>query len=171
MQYNIHPIIVHFPIALLVLYSFIKIVPVRRWMPTMDWKSVERVLLVFGILGAFVASSTGEIAEHLVRPDRPIVEMHSLFAAISTWMYGLILIGELLSILNKNLIPKLSIAPLTKLCIYLERLLCKPLVQGLLALLGLIAITVTGLLGGVMVYGLSADPIAPIVLKILGLSI
>jgi hypothetical protein len=37
-------------------------------------------------------------------------------------------------------------------------------------LFGLLAISLTGLLGGVLVYGTSADPIAGLVLKLLGIN-
>lgn len=171
MTYNIHPILVHFPIALLLIYSFIKIVPFKRWFPNVSWKHIEIALLVFGVLGAFVASSTGELAEELVNPDRQLVEMHSVFAAASTWFYGLILVGEILSLINPFIILKFNIPPITKLLVYIQQILTNEILSILLAFLGLIAITVTGLLGGVMVYGLTADPIAPIVLQILGISI
>src|SRR5574343_1787155 len=99
MTYNIHPIFVHVPIAFLVIYSIIKVLPLQRWFPSVAWKHIERALLFFGVLGAFVALSTGEVAEHLSRPNRDLVETHSLFAATATWMYVLLLIGEALSML------------------------------------------------------------------------
>ena len=91
MTYNIHPIIVHFPIALLFLYSIIKILPLNKWLPKVAWRDIERVLLVFGVLGAFVALATGQIARHLIQPNRDLIHAHSNFASISTWLYGLLL--------------------------------------------------------------------------------
>ena len=58
MTYNIHPLFVHFPIAFLFIYSLIKIVPVKKWLPKVSWKDIERVLLVVGVLGAFAALSS-----------------------------------------------------------------------------------------------------------------
>ncbi len=171
MAYNIHPILVHFPIALLFLYSVIKILPFGKFFPKVNWRDIERVLLLFGVLGAFVASATGEIAEHLVRPDHNLVETHAAFAATSTWLYGLLLIGEIFSIINRNLIPNINMEFLTKLGILIEKILCHPIFSKILAFAALLAITITGMLGGVMVYGLSADPLAPIVLKMLGINL
>lgn len=171
MNYNIHPMVVHFPIALLVIYTFIKVIPFKKWFPSFAWKNVEQVLLFFGVLGAFAASSTGEIAEHLVRPDHDLVETHAFFAAASTWLYGLLLLGEISAFLNKKVIPKNSINFVTKLFAIIEKVLCEKHISVLLAIFGLVSITITGLLGGVMVYGVTADPIAPIVLQILGLSV
>lgn len=171
MTYNIHPIFVHFPIAFLLLYSFIKIVPFYKWFPRVAWKQIEVVLLVAGVLGAFVANSTGEIAEHLVRPDHNLVEMHATFAGASTWIYGLLLAGELLALLTINIVPKLRLPKLTSFLISIQKILTHRTISAILALLGLVAISVTGLLGGVMVYGTTADPVAGFVLQLLGLSI
>ncbi len=171
MTYNIHPIFVHFPIAFLLLYSFIKIVPFYKWFPRVAWKQVELVLLLAGVVGAFVANSTGEIAEHLVSPDHNLVEMHATFASLSTWVYGLLLIGEILAILTINIIPKIGIPKLTSFLLSIQKILNNRSFSIVLALVGLVAISVTGLLGGVMVYGTTADPVAGIVLQILGISI
>ncbi|MCR4311379.1 MAG: hypothetical protein NUV54_02320 [Candidatus Taylorbacteria bacterium] len=51
MTYNLHPIVVRFPIALLVLYSIIKVLPLFKWFPSVSWKHIELALPVFGVLG------------------------------------------------------------------------------------------------------------------------
>jgi hypothetical protein len=170
MQYNIHPLFVHFPIALLFLYSVIKIIPFKKWFPDSDFKVVEMVLLLFGFLGACMALFTGETAEHIVQPARDLVEMHSFFANISTYIYGTLLVGELSSLVNKNL-SETSQSFIRKISLFLEKVLCNKYFSILLSILGLICISTAGLLGGVMVYGLTADPVAPFVLHLLGLSV
>jgi uncharacterized membrane protein len=169
MSYNIHPLLVHFPIALLLVYSVIKIIPLRKWFPNVSWKHIERALLVFGILGAGAALLTGETAEYLTRPNHDLVETHSLFAATATWLYGILLAGELITFINPWIATKLKSPALLKTFSFLGELLRHPILSTTLAVLGLIMISLTGLLGGVMVYGTSADPVAPFVLKILGL--
>jgi uncharacterized membrane protein len=162
MTYNIHPIFVHFPIALLCVYSLLKIVPLYKWFPSIAWKQTERVLLLLGVMGGFASLYTGEIAEHLVRPEHNLVEMHSVFATVSVWVYSALLIGEIVSVIAmKRTLPKSIVG--------LGKFLTNRWVSGILALIGLITISVAGLLGGVMVYGTSADPFAEVVLKILGL--
>ncbi len=170
MTYNLHPIIVHFPIAMLFLYSIIKIIPLNKWFPNVSWKQIERVLLLVGVLGAFAALYTGDTARHMMRPDHALVEMHSLFATISTWIYGLLLLGEFLSIYRTSNIPKLNSPQVTQFFLFVEKILTNPALSKIMAFLGLVAITVTGMLGGVMIYGTSADPMASTVLKILGLN-
>lgn len=169
MIYNIHPLFVHFPIALLLVYSLIKILPLAKYFPNVAWKHIERALLVFGVLGAFASMTTGETAEHLTNPNEKLVETHAFFASFSTWVYGLLLAGEILSYLNVSFIPRLQTSIITKLTFNLERLLTHPILSKVLAFVGFIAISVTGMLGGIMVYGVTADPLAPMVMQILGL--
>lgn len=170
MTYNIHPIFVHFPIALLFIYSLIKIFPFKKWFPRVSWKHIEILLLVVGVLGAFVAIYTGEIAKHLVNPSsRQLVRMHSLFATTSTWFYGLLLLGEILYFFNPLIIPKLKSLKATSAFLFIQKILNNIFVSKGLAILGIIAISVTGLLGGVIVYGPYADPFAQIVLNLLGI--
>lgn len=172
MTYNIHPIFVHFPIALLFLYSIIKILPLQRWAPRVAWRDIERVLLAIGVLGAFAGLATGETAEHLIRPNHQLVEMHALFASASTWIYGALLLGEIAAIINANYFSfgqNLQLIP--RLLRFIEHILCHPVFSALLAIVGLIAISITGLLGGVIMYGTAADPIAGVVVKMLGISL
>lgn len=169
MTYNIHPIFVHFPIALLTIYSLIRVIPVARWMPQVKWRDIERVLLAIGVLGAFAGLATGETAEHLTHPNHQLVEMHALFASLSTWLYGALLTGEAVAIYNVRswAIRFPFVTNITRL---LERILCNETLSILIAFVALISIGITGLLGGVMVYGISADPLATVVLRLFGIS-
>jgi uncharacterized membrane protein len=172
MTYNIHPIFVHFPIALLLIYSVIKIVPFQKWFPKVAWKHLEMFLLVMGVLGSFAAIYTGEASEHLISPkNRQLLEMHAFFAVASAWLYGLILFGEVLFFINPIITEKIKLPPrVNNFLLLIQKILTNVWLSKLLAFFGLLAIATTGMLGGVLVYGLSADPLAPIVLKLLGIT-
>ena len=142
-----------------------------RIFPNASWKQIERALLVVGVLGAFAALATGDTAEHLFQPNRQVVEAHSTFAAISTWLYGALLLGEAAAVLRSQYANLVKAPFLNKLCMLLEKVLCHPVFSRVLAFLGFFAITTTGLLGGVMVYGSTADPLANVVLKLLGITL
>ena len=138
-------------------------------MPSVAWKQIERVILGVGILGACAALATGDTAEHFAHPARALVEMHSNVAALATWIYGAILAGEILAFGNQKYASKFSPKNwIVKLSRFGEKVLYNQVVAKILAFLGFIAIALTGLLGGAMVYGASADPIAAFVLKLLG---
>lgn len=170
-MYSIHPILVHFPIALLVLYSGIKILPLNRWFPLVAWTHIERAVLVVGVIGAFLSLASGESAEHLTRASRQLVETHAFFASAATWLYGILLAGEVLTVLNPRLLPRLNIQFVSRICMWFQGVITRPLLSKWIAFLALIAMTLTGLLGGVMVYGVTADPLAPFVLKLLGITL
>jgi hypothetical protein len=171
MTYDIHPIVVHFPIALLFLYSVIKILPLDKWLPRVSWRDIERFLLFIGVIGAFIARTTGEMIGGDAPSGNKLLEMHELFASITLWLYGILLVGEIFAIFNGSFIAKLNIAPLSKIGNLIEKIICNKYLSILIAILALVSITVTGMLGGVMVHGLSADPFAPMVLNMLGISI
>ena len=154
---NLHPAIVHFPIALLFIYSVLKILPFYKWFPNVAWKHVERVFIIFGVLGALAAAVTGLIAKSIVHPDERLVLTHASFAVSTAFVYIILLISELVAIYHPAQFPAINFANSSKV--------------KWLALLGLILVFLTGLLGGVLAKGPSADPLAPILLKLLGISL
>lgn len=170
MQYNIHPIFVHFPIAFLMLYSLIKILPLQKWISSISLKVVERILLTAGILGGLLALQTGEIAEHLTNPNHDILEMHEFFASSSVRVYGVILLGELMVIFGSFVNSKIQNKTVLDIYGTLVTLLTNKYLVIILAVVGVVAIALTGLLGGVMVYGTSADPLAEPILSLLGIN-
>ncbi len=172
MNYNIHPIFVHFPIALLFVYSLIKIVPVKKFLPKINWKDIEIFTLIIGVLGALVALATGDGAEHLFRVNRQIVEIHSTFAGLATVLYAALLAGEIAYVLNHNFSEKIkSYSFVKKITSLVEKIFCDKTFSFIISVLALIAISITGILGGALVYGASADPVAGIILKMFGITL
>lgn len=168
MNYNLHPIFVHFPIAFFLLYSLLRLFPWPKKLPTVDWHLPRIVLLIVGLLGAWLANVTGEIASDLVRPDHALVEMHEGFAGASVNLYVVLLILELIIFFPPQWLDNEAGRRLQPLLAKVKKLL-SPWLFRFLALVGAVLIAITGLLGGVMVYGVSADPLAAPMLKLLGL--
>lgn len=172
MNYNIHPLFVHFPIAFLFIYSVLKLLPLARWFPKTAWRDIERSTLVIGLLGALIALATGDAAEELTNYNRQIIEIHANFAGLATALYGMLILGELATFFNERAWTlSASWDLLKRVSRVLERILGNRVVVIILSLLSLIAIMLTGLFGGVIVYGATADPIAPYLLKLFGVAL
>lgn len=162
MEYNLHPIVVHFPIALLMLGALVRILPLKKLFPKVAWLDISRFLLGVGFVGGIAAHITGENAEELLQPQEDLVGAHANAAAVTLWAFGLVVFGECIRFLpekikNNYFVDKVGI------------ILGNSVLQVVLLCVGLVAIFLTGLLGGVLVHGTSADPLAPLVLKILGI--
>jgi len=170
MSYNIHPIVVHVPIVLLCIYSLIKIIPVKKWFPRVAWRDIELLVLVFGVLGALAALWTGDTAEHLYRPNRQLLEVHSTVATVATILYGLLLLGEIAAVKNLHYASAGSQYPVIKRsALLLEKIFMNTMFSIVSAIAALVALTLTGILGGAMVYGTTADPFAASILSIFGI--
>jgi hypothetical protein len=125
---------------------------------------VERVLLFFGTIGAFVALQTGEIAEQLVKPSHDLVEVHSNFATITTYIFGALTLGEICAyVRTKMWFTHKSVARILR---FIDTVFTHRTVSFVLAVVGLIALFVTGVLGGVLVYGTTADPFSPFLISL-----
>jgi uncharacterized membrane protein len=79
---NIHPIVVHFPIALLTLYGVLECV---RWKKVMDFMHafhVKATLVIAGTLGAIVAYISGPEVH-----GSALVSWHEDFATITLCLF------------------------------------------------------------------------------------
>lgn len=165
---NIHPIFVHFPIALMTFYAIAELMRFKKLTQTAYFFYVKAVFVIGGTVSAFLALNTGEGAEDLIdRSLRPLVEMHSTFASASTWIFGVISVLYLISWINKSeLNQKISISSFgsywNKVVTLVNTILNSNFML-LIALVGLVVITITGALGGAIVYGPEVDPIVSVI--------
>lgn len=166
---NIHPLFVHFPIALLVVYSVLElgtyVWPKLRWQ---SWLFPVRAFLLFtGALGTFAALVTGGVAEDLVRHTNQyayIIGVHSTFAAVTTILYLILAAAYLVRIFDRNGWGDRIAGTnnfLIRIWNFKKRfwnVILDSWLLPLIALLALVGMFVTGALGAAIVYGPSADP-------------
>ena len=165
---NIHPLFVHFPIGLLVVYSVLELgtycLPAQR---RQAWAfPVKAFLLFVGVLGAFAALISGGIAEELIEGSSsdPVLEMHALFAATTTVFYLVIAAAYLNRIFAREEWFD-RIAASNRFFAWgwsvkkrLAHFILDTWLLPVFALLALVGMTVTGALGATMVYGPGVDP-------------
>lgn len=167
---NLHPIFVHFPIALLTLYSALEVTKYAK--DSASWKHARAILVFFGTLGAFFSLSTGETAEHLFKDSslRSVLEMHSFLATITTWVYAVLAVSYLLSWLQEerlfSSLPHALKKPVTSILALANLILGTPLAAAL-AILGFIGLAFVGALGAILVYGPNFDPMTSFVYALL----
>lgn len=156
----LHPIVVHFPIALLTVYAVLELIrfPIIKRQPYYFY--LKAFLVVAGAAATFVARFTGEMDAERFTPGDPtlaVIERHELFANLTTAVFSLLALAYLVSWLKKaELSPATPGTWKDKVYRSAERFTESPW-GAALALLGLISVTVTGALGASIIFGPNAD--------------
>ena len=162
---DLHPLVVHFPIGLLLLYGFIELVQVFPFAKNWKLTTTKAILLFVWFAGTVAALKTGEIAEENVR-HTDILELHDSFAHASYWLYLVIVIIYGVYLLDIYCCKRGKHIPILSKLSVITGYLYRYGTLAVLALIGILLLTATGALGGAMVYG--PDPIAEFVIGILG---
>lgn len=157
MTTDIHPLIVHFPIALLSLYVGIEVLSLLVKSRS-DKLFVTKVLLLFiGTVSAMVALETGEIAEGIMW-YWPLVETHSTFAEAAYIVFGILSAIYLARfIIQSNRIKRYMKLQWTILNII--KTTWVHILISIAAIAWFWLLVITGALGAALAYGPEIDPI------------
>ena len=166
---NIHPLFVHFPVALLSIYSLLEVGSYfsKRLRAQVWLAPVKIFLLLVGFLATLTALVTGSMAEDVLGVGGPravIIAVHEPFALATTFIYFLLAgaytvhifdqEGWALRIIGKN--------RLLRRIWHTKKAFARGVLDTgllpLLALFGFVGITITGALGAAIVYGPNIDP-------------
>lgn len=176
---NFHVLVVHFPVALLSIYSCMEFV---RWKVLNEkpyWFYLKAVFVTLGTIGAYAAVMFGGLIEDAIAAQkiatipniRDIIDMHSTFAGITTTVFSFLAGAYIIAWIEKEnpaLISRILLRfPKLNFLIALKGFLLKTPVAITLSLVGLIAVTVTGAIGGGIVSGTDVDPVVTLVYRVL----
>lgn len=169
-----HPLVVHFPIALLTLYALLEFPRFRALLERPYWFYVKAVLVITGTLGAVVARQSGEsIEDKFANVPRlnAVVEAHALTANVTLGIFAVLAVAYALRFATDH--PRIqawtSATRAGRGLAALSAGIRHGAVAVPLALSGLIALTITGALGGGLVHGPDADPVVALAYRLFGL--
>lgn len=165
---NIHPLFVHFPIALLIMYSILELASWgSRFVRRQAWVVPTKAFLLFtGVLAGFATLVTGEMAEEIVgRGARSyIIEVHAPFAGMTIVLYLVLAVAYLVRIFDRHGWAERIVGHsqlrnrLWGIKKWLAHMVLDVGLLPLIVLLALCGMTVTGALGASIVYGPHVDP-------------
>lgn len=156
---NYHPLFVHFPIALLTLYSLLELLP-DAYLRKIKGFTISLFLLLIGVISSWPAYLSGEGAEDLKPNMQHVIDKHETFASLTIWLYTASLIIYILNTpLAQEKISKFLGQTSDTLTIFkkISSFLYSKFIRVLLALSALIAISITGALGGAITHGPDVD--------------
>jgi uncharacterized membrane protein len=172
MHDNIHPLLVHFPIAFLGLYAILEIFRFKILTRQTWWFYVKAVLVIAGAASGGPTILAGLYIKAQLQGGNldPLILVHETFAICTIALAGLIALSYLAAWINRDFAPKSPSAfwqgELWRAVSAAQRCLIGGSQAAVLALFILAGISITGALGGVIVYGPNFEPFAAFVYRL-----
>lgn len=163
---SLHPAIVHIPIGLLLVYSLFEMFSALFPESWKQFTAAKSPMLFIGLIGGLFALSSGDALSESY-PTIQVLELHELFAQITMWLYGILgftLVG--IPWLERIKWPAVD-GRIMKILLSMHHFFARRTVRFIIAGVGLLALTITGALGGAMTHGSEADPLTSFVTSIL----
>ena len=156
---NIHPLIVHFPIAFLSLYAIFELIRVKRLVISREWRYIKATLLVLGLIGALAAAATGDFGKSLFPGAHQVIALHELVAKMTIVIFGVLAAIVVIGLFDEwfGVWFAETFGGLWRFIMRVRNAFASPIVMVALAAIGLILLVVTGILGAAIVYGPTGD--------------
>lgn len=156
-DFNFHPLLVHFPIALLSIYSLLEFLRFRKILEWLPFTYMKGFLVILGSFFSLVTWFSGQLIEKQFSDQKKLVELHSHFAVMTIVIYGLVAAIYIWKFIELNESIHRAI-PLTRIWSQLYLVLNKPLILVSLAFIGFGMLLTTGAMGGMIAFGPNIDP-------------
>jgi uncharacterized membrane protein len=99
---NVHPLLVHFPIAFFITYSVFELIPLKLVKKQAYWFYIKAILVICGVLGAIVAGIAGKLAEASYPGLKQLINVHSSINELASAVFVLIAFAYIVSWLKKS---------------------------------------------------------------------
>jgi uncharacterized membrane protein len=175
---NLHPIFVHFPIALLTLYTLCELLRFKKIKEQPTWFYLKAILVICGTAGATVALFTGSEAKRAVLTGvinaqvanpRLVISLHENWAKGASLIYLLLAAAYAVAWLNRfnfiDQLPSKALKWIWQVGTQIQKILIETNLVIILCIAGLVAITIAGALGGSIIYGPNTDPVVQSIYK------
>lgn len=168
MAFDFHPIFVHFPIALLSIYTCMEIIRFSYCTRQHWWFHTKAVLIITGFIGGVLALLSGDSASDAYHGTSTmnIIELHAAFAQVSMIVFGLLAFSYVIRWIDRDEKGSKLSGVLKEIFVAtakVERTVFMTPVIILGAVIGFILLSIVGALGGAIVYGPDIDPVVSFV--------
>lgn len=165
---NVHPLLVHFPLTFFITYAVFELVPFKKITRQPFWFYVKAILIFLGVISAFAAGIAGKIIQPQFT-EKTLVSIHEHINESATAIFTIIAFSYLVAWLKKDneKRAKQQFGKFWNIALKIENIVLHTWLLYVLALIGLLLITLGGTLGGIIVYGPNLDPITSFVYSLL----
>lgn len=165
---NLHPLFVHFPIALFTVYALLEMIPSKKLRNNETVFLIKCFILIIGTVSVWPTLASGEAIEHMFGSDaskNALVEIHGLWGSVAAGIFQGLAAVYLIEWIKKGkgkllnwLTTQKGVSSIWKLLNWIQTKLYHKPVLIIFALLGFIALTCAGALGAALVHGEQIDP-------------
>lgn len=165
---NVHPLLVHFPIAFLSLYALLELLRFTVFTKQPYWFYLKAVLLFMGVFSAGLAILAGLLIEQQFSNQGALLVLHKNINEIASFLFAVLAFSYLVSWLERTREFKMpsSLKSFWKLSLWIKHITLETWFLYVIVLAAFFLITIGSALGGIIVYGPNLDPFTQFIYRI-----